>query len=379
MRRENLRWGVTTGTCAAGAAKAAAIWLLKGSPPGSVSVTLPSGEEVGLMVKPLDTGRCGVVKDAGDDPDSTNGLLIEALVTLGSGDGDIAVAAGEGVGIVTLPGLKVPPGSPAINPVPRMMIESSVRQVIGARSANVVISIPGGRDVAERTFNKRLGIEGGLSILGTTGRVRPMDPDALFESLSLELRTHSAQGRRSVVLTFGNSGEGAVSRAWRLPEGLAVQVTNEIGFVLDECAEQGFESVIVAGRPGKLLKVAAGSFNTHNRVSDGRMEALCAHIGLITGSVELMRKVYDAPSAGAAMMTMRRELSPEEFSSVWKSLAERAAQRCLDRSFGRLGVGTAFIDDDGTVLGESSRTASILDGLREDRRFDGHEREPMPR
>ena len=359
-----LRWGISTGTCAAAAAKAAAMRAAGLPPPGRVAVTLPSGEIAELDVVCLDDGRCGVVKDAGDDLDATDGVTVIAAVTLGEPNGPISFAAGEGVGTVTLPGLKIPPGEPAINPMPREMIERAVRTVIETRAAAVEISIPGGRELAERTFNKRLGIEGGLSILGTTGRVRPMDERALFESLSLELSTHAARGRRAVLLTFASTGERAAQAAWDLRPDRIVQVANEIGFALDECVRLGIQRVVLAGHPGKLLKVAAGSFDTHNRVSDGRFEALCTHVALATGSCALLPELYACNTTEAAMNLMAKKMNDGTCAQIWNALAERAAVRCRDRAFGDLDVAAAFLENDGSLLGQSSNLVPVIGELK---------------
>lgn len=363
---KELRWGISTGTCAAAAAKASALRLVGEGTPSSVVVPLPSGETVELPVVEFAGGRCGVVKDAGDDMDSTDGVTVTALVRVGGDgkNGPAVFSAGEGVGTVTLPGLKIPPGEPAINPVPRRMIERAVREVVADRAVSIEISIPGGARLAERTFNKRLGIEGGLSILGTTGRVRPMDAGALLESLSLELSTQAARGRHTVLLTFASTGEASARRAWDIPGGVTVQVANEIGFALDECARQGLHSVILAGHPGKLLKVAAGGFDTHNRVSDGRFETLCTHVALITGSCELLPQIYSCTTTEAAVSILRERLPGDILRKIWDSLAERAAARCTGRSFDDLEIAAAFIGGDGSVFGASRNLNRLLERLR---------------
>ncbi|MDR1481395.1 MAG: cobalt-precorrin-5B (C(1))-methyltransferase CbiD [Synergistaceae bacterium] len=358
------RLGISTGACAAGAAKAAVLLLTTGERPRMVSVTLPSGEELSLDVIVSPDGRCGVIKDAGSDIDVTGGLAVMAKVALGKVAGGIVFLAGEGVGTVTLPGLKVPPGEPAINPVPRMMIESSVREVAGSRSIRVEISIPGGEEVSPRTFNRRLGIVGGLSILGTSGRVRPMDEQSILESLSLELNTHAARGRNIVALTFAGVGERATRAAWNLPEGVVVQAANEMGYALDECVSLGIVSVIVAGHPGKMLKISSGGFKTHNRVSDGRMEALCTHIAMITDSPGLVRSVYEAATTEAAIDMLDDRLSADDLKRLWNSLAERASRRCVERSFGALDAGAAFIRNDGRILGASGNIGRLVERIR---------------
>lgn len=207
---KELREGVTTGACAA-AAKAAALSLVVGQPPGSVTVNGPTGREFTLDVLHLGPGRCGVVKDAGDDPDATDGMMIIADVVLRDAPSGITFAAGEGVGTVTLRGLKVAPGEAAINPGPRRMITASLCEVIGDLGAEVTISAPGGAERAKRTFNPRLGIAGGISILGTTGVVKPLNEQSIYDSLTLELETHSAEKRGLLAYTPGGAGERSLS------------------------------------------------------------------------------------------------------------------------------------------------------------------------
>ncbi|MDE5754659.1 MAG: cobalt-precorrin-5B (C(1))-methyltransferase CbiD, partial [Oscillospiraceae bacterium] len=199
MHSGNLRNGYTTGTCATAASLASVIWQTTGKIPDSVEVLLQSGGKLRLEIQNVQEipemhdskkyGKfpCGVIKDAGDDVDVTNHCLVISSVRILAHDGDVKFSAGEGIGIVTRKGLKIPVGEPAINPVPRAMITKAIRSVIGTKAAYVKISVPGGEKMAQRTFNPRLGIQNGLSILGTTGIVRPMSQDAVKESLRLEL------------------------------------------------------------------------------------------------------------------------------------------------------------------------------------------------
>jgi cobalt-precorrin-5B (C1)-methyltransferase len=358
-----LREGVSTGSCAAAAAKAAALWLTTGRCPERVEIETPVGRTLSLEIVPQGMGRCGVVKDAGDDPDATNGLTVSARVELMEREGGIEFRAGEGVGVATLPGLKVPVGDPAINPVPRRMIAEALRGVVGPRAAVVTISVPGGEEVARRTFNPRLGIVGGISILGTRGIVRPMDERSIAESLTLELNTHAAQGKRGIVLTFGNTGELALRKAFDLTGRCVLQVGNRIGFVLDEARRLGFERTLLCGHPGKLLKVAAGSFDTHNRVADGRMEALCTHAALLGMEHDSIRKLYACATAEGAIELVET-LTRDGGRTLWDRLAEAAAKRCADRSFGELTVGAAFIGNDGTILGESEQVKFLMKEIK---------------
>lgn len=361
------REGVSTGSCAAAAAKAAALWLTRGQCPEQVDVETPTGRTLRLDVVPCFPGCCGVVKDAGDDPDATNGLTVVARVDLPSeavpGKGLVEFRGGEGVGTVTLPGLKVPVGEPAINPVPRRMIEAALREVLGPGGAVVTVSVPGGEAVAKRTFNPRLGIVGGISILGTRGTVRPMDEGAMLESLTLELNTHAASGKKSLVLTFGNTGENALRKAFGLKGRCVVQVGNLVGFVLDEAERLGFRRILLCGHPGKLLKVAAGSFNTHNRVADGRMEALCTHAALYGLEHDFIRRLYGCRTTEEAISLL--DAAGSDFLRLWDSLAEAVVKRCGERVLGPSACkAAAFVDNDGRVLGRSAGTGCLLEALK---------------
>ena len=344
---QGLREGVTTGACAAAAAKAAAFLLRDGRCPPCVTVTGPTGREFTLNVFSV-PGGCGVVKDSGDDVDVTDGMTICASLELAEGGG-VTFAAGEGVGLVTLPGMKLPPGEPAINPGPRRMIEDAVRSVLGDRAVRVTVSIPGGEEIARHTFNPRLGIRGGLSVLGTTGVVRPMDEAALLASLDLELSVLSSLGVQDLVLTFGNTGETALRRAFGIEGRCVIQTGNYPGHVLDEAARMGFRRALFCGHPGKLLKVAAGSFNTHNRVADGRLEALCTQAALMGASREVVQRIYVCRTTEGAMKVVR----DEGLSGVWSVLAGIVARRCGERNFGAFPVDAAFVDNDGVLLGRT--------------------------
>lgn len=261
-----LKEGYTTGACAAAAAKAAAMVLCGMPAPPNVDIELPNGDRVTLPVLYAhvtdDGGEAAVRKDAGDDPDVTDRLCIIADVRFTPGE-KCTFAAGEGVGIVTKPGLPLPPGEPAINPVPRRMIRSSIAGITG-RGVQVRISIPGGRELATRTFNPRLGIVGGLSILGTTGREKPFSAPALEESLKCALSVAEACGVDSPVMVPGNIGEQAAREHFRLASEQVVMVSNLWGFMLDQAALHKFRRLLVMGHPGKLAKLIGEAWDTHS-------------------------------------------------------------------------------------------------------------------
>ena len=340
-----LREGFTTGSCAAAAALACCLWLRDGVCPERVEIVVPAGKTYAPEILPHEGGRCGVVKDSGDDPDITNGMEIVASVSLGDGEGPIAFRAGDGVGIVTQPGLKIPVGEAAINPVPRQMIEEAVRSVFGPRSATVTVSIPGGAEIAKKTFNPRLGIRGGLSVLGTSGVVRPMSEEALRDSLVEELKMRAAQGHDDIIYTFGNQGEEAMRALF--PGRPIVQVSNEIGFMLDAALELGIKRILLGGHPGKLAKVSAGVMQTHSRMADGRREAIVTQLALMAAPLSLIQAVYASNTTDAAMVCIHEA----GFDGVWDRMAEAAHRYCSLRVRGEMQIDIAFVDGRGRLLG----------------------------
>lgn len=306
---KQLRCGYTTGACAAAAARGAADLLLAGLLPGAVHMELPAGVVAELELLDSSQGdgwaQCAVRKDAGDDPDVTDGLLVYARVERSSEPG-VRICGGEGVGRVTRPGLDQPVGEAAINSVPRAMIAEQVQaaaDAVGSASELgflVTVSVPGGAEVAQRTFNPRLGIEGGISIIGTTGIVRPMSEEAIVESVRLEMRQRHAEGLRHLVLVPGNYGLD-FAEGLGVDLGRVVQCSNYIGEAVDFAVQLGFESLLVVGHIGKMAKVAAGVMNTHSRVADARMETIAAHAALSGASRDVVACVMDAVTTDAAL------------------------------------------------------------------------------
>ncbi|HLA38190.1 MAG TPA: cobalt-precorrin-5B (C(1))-methyltransferase CbiD [Candidatus Brocadiales bacterium] len=293
----NLRYGYTTGSCAAGATLAATQGLLTGTIPDRVELLTPSGVSLSLEIleKSLarDSASCAVRKDAGSDPDVTHGCLVFARIAphyppchsdpeRREGEESpqpskekILIDGGEGVGRVTKPGLRVPPGQAAINPVPRDMIHSAATPLLKKwRGLKVTISVPGGEELAKKTFNPRLGILGGISIIGTTGIVRPMSQEALKDSITACLDVARALGHETTVLVPGNLGERACRRNFKLPQEQVVEMGNFLGFTLVEAAKRGFRRIILAGHPGKLAKLLRGDLDTHSLKSAPAMDII---------------------------------------------------------------------------------------------------------
>lgn len=354
-----LRSGYTTGSCAAAAALASAAWLAHGAVLEYATIELPDGRPLTLPVTHLGGGLFGVIKDAGDDPDVTDGIMVCAKVEAARGRG-IDFVGGPGVGTVTLPGLKVPVGEPAINPVPRQMIETAIRTMY-AGGVRVTVSIPGGEEVARRTFNPRLGIEGGLSVLGTTGIVKPMSEEALKESLLADLRVKAASGHRALAFAFGESGERAAQKAFGLPSQACVQTSNFVGYMLGCAAASDINAVLLCGHPGKLAKVAAGTMNTHSTAGDGRIEAICTQAALMGAPASFIRELFQCNTTEAAITLLRGA----GMDALWDALAVTAAARCAAHVHGRLRVEAAFLDGAGAVLGRSTGAEDLAQEIRQ--------------
>ena len=284
-----MKYGFTTGSCAAAASGAAAYMLLTGKTKTDITVETPSGRIFKAAI--LDIKRsensvsCAVRKTAGDDPDITDGALIYSEVSIR--ESGFSIDGGKGVGRVTRPGLDQPVGAAAINRVPREMIEKKVREVClfagYSGGLKIIISVPEGERLAEKTFNPKLGIAGGISILGTSGIVEPMSERAFIETIRLELKQKRAEGERRAVISPGNYGREFMKKSYGFDLDRSVKCGNFIGLTVDMAKEEGFGELLLVGHIGKLIKVAGGIMNTHSREADCRMEIL-ASLGLLCGA-----------------------------------------------------------------------------------------------
>ena len=305
---KRLRLGYTTGSCAAAAAKAAAWMLLTGREKTAIRLMTPGGMELELPVEEIARTpgrvRCAIRKDGGDDPDITSGALIFAEATRREAPG-VGIDGGFGVGRVTKPGLDQPVGNAAINSVPRKMIRENVEEVLRLTDCpggvDIVISVPEGETLAKKTFNPRLGIVGGISILGTTGIVEPMSEKALVDTIRVELRQRRASGAEYALLTPGNYGSDFIRDALGLDLQKAVQVSNFLGDSLDICRELGFRGALLVGHIGKLVKVGGGMMNTHSRYGDCRMEILAACAGAEGAPKTCIREILDCAACDEAV------------------------------------------------------------------------------
>lgn len=347
---KKLRYGYTTGSCATAATKACALALCEGIVSEKVSISTPKGWDIEIDVYDLkvegNSSSCYVIKDGGDDPDMTNGMRVFSKVTLRD-DELINITGGTGVGVVTKPGLSVDIGKSAINPTPLRTIEDEVKKVLGDRGANVVISAPEGVEIAKRTFNPKLGIEGGISIIGTSGIVEPMSEDAIIETMKIELSVFKeTYGERLLLLSPGNYGRDFCVENGMDISGL-VKTSNYIGEVIDEALRLGVKRVLWVGHSGKMIKVAGGNFNTHSKISDSRMEIIAAYLGVMGAEKDFISKVLLANTTDEAVDMIME--SP--YMNVFDVIADKVSAKCKGRAFGEIEFGTVLFTNKHGMIG----------------------------
>ena len=368
--QKQLRCGYTTGTCAALAASAAASLLLSGSAPKSVSLITAKGIPVEVPVARSgwdgQTAWCSVIKDAGDDADVTDGIEIVAAAAR-TDIIDVTIEGGPGVGRVTKPGLDQPVGAAAINRVPRQMIieavEAVCRQSAYTGGIAVTISVPEGEAIASRTFNPKIGIAGGISILGTSGIVEPMSERAIVDTIQLEL--HQARlGSADVILTPGNYGQSFLHQSGLDALGVPiVTVSNFIGEALDIAAEQQFQRVLLVGHIGKLIKLAGGIMNTHSKWADCRTELFCAHAAVCGASQSICTALMDAATTDTCLSILdeaglRGPVMARILDAVQSHLTHRAADVYE--------VGAVLFSNEFGLLGSTACAEEILKRWRKE-------------
>ena len=362
--QKKLRCGYTTGTCAAAAARGAAEALLTGVFPAAVTLETPAGIAVTAELLEQELGKswasCAVEKDGGDDPDVTNGTLVFAKVSLADTPG-VAIDGGPGVGRVTKPGLDQPVGAAAINSTPRRMIAEELQAVAAvhgyAGGFAVEISIPAGEALAKKTFNPRLGIVGGISVLGTGGIVRPMSEAALIATTAAELSTLYAAGKRHVLVTPGNYGEdfsrdvlGLDLTSWAL-------CSNYVGDAIDRAVSLGFESFLLVGHLGKLIKVAGGAMNTHSHTADGRRETLTAHAALCGADQPLLQKLFGCLTTDEAIPLLDEAGLR---AAVMESIARALSENLRHRAGERMAIEALFFSNRYGILGQTAGASQLL-------------------
>ena len=382
--RSGLRLGFTTGSCAAAAAKAGTQMLLSGDEVRQVRLMTPKGIELYLDVEEIRRGpgsvRCGVRKYSGDDPDVTDGLLICAevkkeepeaplLALTGSEQEDrIRISGGEGVGRVTRPGLEQPVGEAAVNKIPRQMIREAVREICEkygySGGVHVTLTIPGGERVAEKTFNPRLGILGGLSILGTTGIVEPMSEKALTDTICLEMRVLKENGHDCCIVTPGNYGSDFLKEKMGMDLSLAVKCSNYIGEAIDDAAMLDMKGILLVGHVGKLVKLAAGVMNTHSRQADCRMEVLASHAAMAGADRDTVTRIMGCINTTEAIRILKER---ELLVPVMGTVTERIREALRRRAGENLSVGAVMFSTEDGILGKTEEADVLLEQIRRGR------------
>lgn len=323
-----LRKGFTTGTTATAATVAAIRTLLNQEPQETVTVHAANGKIAIFDVEQTDfdeqQASCAIKKDGGDDQDATDGALIFATVKLRD-DNEIHLDGGKGVGRVTKEGLANKPGMPAINPTPRRVIKAAAREELGERRGiNIVISVPEGERIAKLTYNPRLGIVGGISILGTSGVVTPMSESSWKHSISIEMNIHRKRGDNTIVLVPGNYGEDFAKDELGIPNAKIVQMSNFVGYVLHETQRLGFTKVLIVGDLGKMIKVAGGIFSTHSKDADARAEIMVANLALMGGvPTAFLRKINQCLTT----ISMIKMIDEAGYQEVYQMIADKIKLR----------------------------------------------------
>lgn len=372
--QKKMRFGYTTGSCAAGACKGAAEMLLSGKKISSVNLMTPRGILLTLSLEDIQISQeavsCAVRKDAGDDPDTTNGILIYAKVKKiplpKEETSKILLEGGAGVGRVTKPGLSQKVGEPAINPVPRAMILKAAEEICDAYGyeggLSVEIFVPAGEETAKKTFNPRLGILGGISILGTTGIVEPMSEKALIESIRVEMKQHVSRGEEYLLMTPGNYGEEYLKDQMDLPFERNIKCSNYVGETIDMAVDMGVKGILFISHIGKFVKVAAGIMNTHSHSADARMEVLASNAIRAGGDLACAKKILDCSTTDEALNVLALSGVLEK---TMKEITSRIQFYLNHRSYEQILLGAVIFSNVHGYLGQTEDAQTLVKKIQE--------------
>ena len=363
-KNKKMRYGYTTGSCAAAAAKGAVEILLGNKKIQQVELMTPKGILLNLELLHISQGdgwvSCAVKKDGGDDPDVTNGLEIYVKAQKTEIPG-IRLEGGQGVGRVTKKGLEQPVGSPAINKVPRSMILKETGEICSQTGYKggllLTVSVPGGAEAGARTFNPRLGIQGGISILGTSGIVEPMSEDALIKSIEIEMRQKVENGAEYLLITPGNYGAAYLKEHMELPFEESMKCSNYIGETLDMALDMGVKGILFVSHIGKFVKVAGGIMNTHSRCADSRAELLAANAIRAGISMDGVKEILDTITTDEALSVILRENLLEP---LMKELTDRILYYLNHRTYDRMLLGAVVFSNEYGYLGETKNTRELI-------------------
>ena len=383
-----LRTGYTTGSCAAAAAKAATHMLVSGEVVGEVSLVTPAGIrlylEVEDIVKENNYVSCAIRKDSGDDPDVTNGILVYAGVSFVSDDLEqdnregraedetirhVILEAGEGIGRVTQKGLEQSIGDPAINLVPRRMIREAVEEELQKagidRGVRVMIWVPDGAEIAKKTFNPKLGIEGGISILGTTGIVEPMSEKALTDTIFVEMKVRRENGMDYCYVVPGNYGSDFLHDTLGYQEDAAVKCSNYVGQTIDFAVNMGLKGILFVAHIGKFIKVAGGIMNTHSRDADARMEILAANALRAGADARTAKQILDAVTTDEGLAVLKQT---PYWTDTMQLVAEQVEYYLNHRAQGQLIIGAVLYSNAMGELGRTTQAERLLENLIKERK-----------
>lgn len=360
---KKLKYGYTTGSCATAAAKAATRMLFTGEEIENVKIKTPKGWDLFLDVEDIlikeKSVKCSITKDAGDDPDSTDGIKVFAEAEIIENE-DIILTGGVGVGKVTREGLAIEVGEYAINPVPRKTILSAVKEELPVgMGVKITISIPEGVDIAKKTFNPKLGIVGGISVLGTTGIVEPMSEEAFKDSIALELSILKNKGIKKVIFSPGNYGRDFVSEL-NLKNYSLIKTSNFIGFMLDKAIEYDMREILFVGHIGKMIKVSGGIFHTHSKVADARMEILAAYYAALGGAQDDIKNILNSITTDKAI----EYINPKYRDELFKYIVENISKKCMSRVYDSIKIGTVIFSKKYGLLGMCPVGKEMLEGYK---------------
>lgn len=367
---KQMRYGYTTGSCAAAAAKAATIMLLTKKEIKEVELDTPKKFLLNLSVEHIEINdqevTCAIKKDSGDDPDITNQSYIYVRVKKTS-TSKIEIDGGIGVGRVTKPGLDCKIGEAAINRVPKIMITQAVEETCTNyhyhEGIHVLVFVPNGEELAKKTFNPRLGIVGGISILGTSGIVEPMSEDAIIETIRSEIKIQAASGKKYLLITPGNYGESFIKKETDLNLNRAIKCSNYIGETLNIALEYKMLGVLFIGHLGKVVKVSGGMMNTHSKYGDCRMELLCAHAIRCQSSIEPLQKLVQCNTIDDAITVLDEfQLRRQVLESILEQVQKNMARQVLDH----LEIGVITFSLQYGLLSQTRNAHSLINLIKED-------------
>ena len=364
---KKMRFGYTTGSCAAAACKGAAEILLGGKLQETVTLMTPKGILLTLELKDIqietDKVICAIRKDAGDDPDTTNGILVYATVEKTKDQG-ITLDGGIGVGRVTKAGLSQKIGEAAINPVPKSMILRAATEIAEKYDyeggLKIIISVPEGVEIGKKTFNPRLGIVGGISILGTSGIVEPMSEAALVQSIRVEMKQHFSQGEEYLLVTPGNYGADYLREHMDLPYEKNIKCSNYVGETIDMAIDMGVKGILFIAHIGKFVKVAAGIMNTHSHSADARMEVLASNAIRAGAPLECAKEILNASTTDEALDILNRYQMTQ---GTMKEVLDRIQFYLNHRSYEQILLGAVVFSNTCGYLGQTADAAKLIEKI----------------